>query len=150
MIMGLIIHLFNRLCRSDPAMAIPTPQWRFKNQLRTVVRLMNRILADVEQTKHPYKTFIGRITDRGFDLLGYRIGDRLRKRLSVAWKTWVNHRAKLMQLYEQGASKECVAGYVRRLLIWVRSGVEIDLREVVLGFLGDGDFDGVFVVGFSF
>ena len=114
-----------------------------RNQLRTVVRLMNRILAGVEQTKHPYKTFIGRITDEGFDFLGYRIGDRLRKGLSVAWKTWVNHRAKLMQLYERGASEECVAGYVRRWLIWVKSGVEIDLREVVLGFCG-GVVDGVY------
>ena len=48
-----------------------------------------------------------------------------------------------MQLYERGASKECVAGYVRRWLIWVKSGVEIDLREVVLGFCG-GVVDGVY------
>ena len=47
-----------------------------------------------------------------------------------------------MQLYERGASEECVAGYVRRWLIWVRSGVEIDLREVVLGFCGDGVYAG--------
>ena len=55
-----------------------------------------------------------------------------------------------MQLYERGASEECVAGYVRRWLIWVKSGVDIDLREVVLGFCGgvvDGVYEG-FVLGF--
>jgi len=36
-----------------------------KNQLRTVVKLMNQILEEVKQTKHPYKTFIGRIKKNG-------------------------------------------------------------------------------------
>jgi RNA-directed DNA polymerase len=28
---------------------------------------MNQILEEVKQTKHPYKTFIGRIKETGFD-----------------------------------------------------------------------------------
>ena len=100
-------------------------------QLRDVVRLMNRCLDDVEQTKHPYKTYIGRIKDDGFDFLGYRIGDVKVHGLGIAWKTWANHFSRIRQLYEQNASVECVAGYVKRWLVWVRSGVEIDLGKVV-------------------
>ncbi|NRB64954.1 MAG: hypothetical protein HRU40_18350, partial [Saprospiraceae bacterium] len=105
------------------------------NQLRTVVRLMNQILEEVKQQKHPFKTYIGRIKDEGFDFLGYRIANKIVNGLSIAWKTWANHQAKLKQLYEQNASKECIAGYVKRWLIWVRSGVDIDLMGVVRMFL---------------
>jgi len=105
-----------------------------RHQLRTVVRLMNRILEDVQMTKHPFKTFIGRIKDNGFDFLGYRIARKAMKGLAIAWRTWCNHREKLNQLYEQGASQEDIGGYIKRWLCWVRSGVEIDLERVVGGF----------------
>ena len=104
-------------------------------QLRTVVRLMYEVLNRVKQTVHPFKTYIGRIRDEGFDFLGYRIGGG-GNFLGLAWKTWANHFGKIRQLYEQNASKECVAGYVKRWLVWVRSGVEIELGVVIEQGLG--------------
>ena len=104
-----------------------------RNQLRTVVRLMNQILEEVKQKKHPFKTYIGRIKEEGFDFLGYRIGNKIINGLTLAWKTWANHQAKLKQLYEQNVSKERIAEYVKRWSIWVRSGVEIDLKAVIEG-----------------
>ncbi|WP_353570480.1 reverse transcriptase domain-containing protein [Candidatus Albibeggiatoa sp. nov. BB20] len=87
---------------------------RTRNQLRTAVRLMNRVLDVVKMTmtKHPYKTFIGRIKFTGFDFLGYRIGNCLQKGLDIAWKTWANHQGKLHQLYEQGVSETDIGQYV--------------------------------------
>ena len=38
---------------------------------------------------------------------------------------------KEQQLYEQGASQESIAKYVKHWLVWVRSGVEIDLTTVI-------------------
>lgn len=102
-----------------------------RHQLRQVVRLMNQELDRVEQTKHPFKTYIGKIKESGFDFLGYRIKPNLENKLDLAWKTWANHFDKLKQLYEQGASKERIAKYVKHWLVWVRSGVEIDLIAVI-------------------
>ena len=107
-----------------------------RHQLRTVVRLMYEVLDGVKQTVHPFKTYIGRIKDDGFDFLGYRIGDLKVKGLGIAWKTWANHFGKVRQLYEQGVSFGDIAGYVKRWLVWVRSGVEIDLGVVVEQGLG--------------
>ena len=67
--------------------------------------------------------------------MGYRIGGG-GNFLGLAWKTWANHFGKIRQLYEQNASKECVAGYVKRWLVWVRSGVEIELGVVIEQGLG--------------
>ncbi|MCV6639221.1 reverse transcriptase/maturase family protein [Candidatus Albibeggiatoa sp. nov. NOAA] len=98
---------------------------RTRQQLRAAVRIMNRVLDRVKMTKHPYKTFIGRIKESGFDFLGYRIGNRLRQGLDIAWKTWANHQGKLRQLYEQGVSETDIGQYVERWQRWVRSGVEV-------------------------
>lgn len=57
-----------------------------RNQLRTVVRLMYVCLEQVEQTVHPFKTFIGKIKETGFDFLGYRIGGCVGGSLGLAWK----------------------------------------------------------------
>ncbi|MCV6638916.1 hypothetical protein [Candidatus Albibeggiatoa sp. nov. NOAA] len=73
-------------------------------------------------TKHPYKTYIGRMKFTDFDFLGYRIGNRLHKGLDIAWKTWANHQGKLRQLYEQGVSETDIGQYVERWQRWVRSG----------------------------
>ncbi len=70
-------------------------------QLRAVVKLMNISLQAVKQTKHPYKTYIGRCKDAGFDFVGYRITPNPKNTLTLAWKTWVNHFNKLKQLYER-------------------------------------------------
>ncbi|SBS31940.1 Reverse transcriptase (RNA-dependent DNA polymerase) [Marinomonas spartinae] len=101
-----------------------------RHQLRTAVKLMNQSLNDVKQTKHPFKTYIGKIKENGFDFLGYRIVQQ-KKKLSLAWKTWANHLTKLQQLYEQGTPKARIAEYVTRWLTWVRGGVEIDLIKVI-------------------
>ena len=106
-----------------------------RNQLRTVVRLMYQILEEVKQTIHPFKTYIGRIKDEGFDFLGYRIASKIINGLSIAWKTWANHRVKLKQLYEQNVTEKRIAEYVKRWLIWVRSGVDIDLMGAVRMFV---------------
>ena len=98
---------------------------RTRNQLRTAVRIMNRVLNAVKMTKHPFKTYIGRLRTTGFDFLGYRIGNRLINGLTIAWMTWANHRDKLNQLYEQGVSAKDIGRYVERWRRWVRSGVEV-------------------------
>jgi len=104
-----------------------------RNQLRVVVRLRNRVLDKVRMTKHPFKTFIGRIKESGFDFLGYRLG-RMGQGLGIAWATWVNHQCKLRQLYEQGVCHKDIGEYVERWLRWVRSGVKIDFSKASEGF----------------
>ena len=103
---------------------------------------MNECLGDVKQTKHPFKTYIGRIRDDGFDFLGYRIGivteQNSGSKLGLAWKSWANHFDRLRLLYERGVSVGDIAGYVKRWLVWVKGGVEIDLRWVVEVGLGSG------------
>jgi RNA-directed DNA polymerase len=101
-----------------------------RHQLRTAAKLMNQSLNDVKQTKHPFKTYIGKIKKTGFDFLGYRIGQK-KEKLTLAWKTWSNHLTKLQQLYEQDVPKTRIAEYVTRWLTWVRSGVAINLKEVI-------------------
>lgn len=115
-----------------------------RHQLRHVVKLMNGVLDDVKMTKHPFKTYIGRIKNEGFDFVGYRLGDKQIAGSGIAWKTWVNHRAKVQQLYEQGASNESIAGYVKRWLVWVRSGVEIDLKKALSGLIRPDDTQGLY------
>jgi hypothetical protein len=92
-----------------------------RNQLRTVVGKMNRVLDALKVTKHPFKTYIGRLKSTGFDFLGYRIGHY--DGLKIAWMTWANHLDKLDQLYEQGASETEIGLYVLRWENWVRSGL---------------------------
>ncbi|MCG7534145.1 reverse transcriptase domain-containing protein [Pseudoalteromonas sp. OOF1S-7] len=58
-----------------------------RHQLRAVVKLMNTSLQAVKQTKHPYKTYIGRIKDAGVDFVGYRITPNPKNNLTLAWKT---------------------------------------------------------------
>ncbi|MFM2478180.1 hypothetical protein [Celerinatantimonas sp. MCCC 1A17872] len=51
-------------------------QWvclRRKGAKAFLRRLMNRSLGEVKQTKHPFKTYIRRINETGFDFLGYRL-----------------------------------------------------------------------------
>lgn len=55
-----------------------------RRQLRHVVKLMNQSLGKVKQTKHPFKTYIGRIKETGFDFLGYRFTPN--RALTPAWQ----------------------------------------------------------------
>ena len=79
----------------------------------------------IKMTRHPFKTYIGRLRTTGFDFLDYRIGNRLINGLTIAWMTRANHRDKLNQLYEQGVSAKDIGRYVERWRRWVRSGVEV-------------------------
>ncbi|MBJ7540071.1 hypothetical protein [Marinomonas transparens] len=92
---------------------------------------MNQCLDAVKQTKHPFKTYIGKIKDSGFDFLGYRITAQIKEKVTLAWKTIANHIDKLQQLYEQGATQQRIAEYVKHWLQWARSGVEIELSKVI-------------------
>ena len=67
-----------------------------KYQLRDIVKIMNTNLDLVKQTKHPFKTYIGRLTDHGIDFLGYRIGAKDAEGLEIAWQNWGNYQAKLI------------------------------------------------------
>ena len=102
-----------------------------RGQLRRAVKLMHSGLERAKMTIHPLKTYIGRIKEEGFDFLGYRI---MKGKLKAAWKTWVNHRTRLRQLYEQNTSIEDIGAYVKRWLQWLRSGVDFDVREAVRHF----------------
>ena len=68
--------------------------------------------------------------------------------MGLAEKTWTNHRDRLLRLYEQGASEDVVKGYVKRWLVWVRSGVVIDMNAVLadqvggFGLASSGRFSG--------
>ena len=47
-----------------------------RHQLRVVVRLMNQCLLALKQTKHPFKTYIGKIKANGFDFIGIQDRDK--------------------------------------------------------------------------
>jgi hypothetical protein len=95
-----------------------------QTQLRKVVKITNQVLTALKQTKHPDKTFIGRI-QKGFNFLGYHFNGLT---LRVARITIENALAKITQLYEEKASPnagERLADYARRWRSWVRAGVPL-------------------------
>ncbi|MCL1123195.1 hypothetical protein [Shewanella surugensis] len=53
------------------------------------------------------------------------------RQLALAENTYINHSDKLLRLYEQNACETLIAEYVKHWLVWVRSGVEIDLKQVI-------------------
>jgi RNA-directed DNA polymerase len=87
-------------------------------KLRRAVRLVNRLLDALKLSKHPDKTSLGR-TDRGFDFLGYRFEAT---GLGLAAQTKQRFVERVTRLYEQGAATTRIGDYVRRWLIWARSG----------------------------
>ena len=90
-----------------------------KGRLRQVIKHTYRILHDLKLTLHPDKTFIGRI-DKGFDFLGYHF---TRQDLRLSLITLQRARDKLRQLYEQGASKQRLAHYLRQFWRWAKAAV---------------------------
>ncbi len=105
-------------------MLAPT-RWK----LRKVVALVNQTLAELCVVQHPDKTFVGRIS-RGFSFLGYEFNAVGLVR--VAEPTRNNFGGRIKQLYEQGASRERIADYVRRWLIWVKSGLNRQMMGALL------------------
>ena len=61
------------------------------------VRLVNQVLGSLSLSKHPDKTFIGRI-EKGFDFLGYHFGP---EGISVAKETVKRFVERATRLYEQ-------------------------------------------------
>ncbi len=79
------------------------------------------MLGSLRLSKHPDKTFIGRI-ERGFDFLGYHFGP---EGLTLAAKTIEQFVARAIRLYEQEPGKTFASSrlglYVRRWVRWARS-----------------------------
>ncbi|WP_027707730.1 reverse transcriptase domain-containing protein [Zooshikella ganghwensis] len=97
-----------------------------RHQLRNAVKTMNVVLNKLKVTKHTFKTFIGRMI-KGFDFLGNRLNTSVNV-LHIAWMTWVNHKNKVAQLYEQGADLLSIERYVKRWLTWVKGGLRFDVE----------------------
>ena len=93
-------------------------------KLRTAIVRVNEILSALKVTQHPDKTFIGRI-ERGFDFLGYAFSPA---GMAVATRTIRKFVERTSQLYEQDALR--IGDYVRRWLIWVKSGVPLITKGV--------------------
>jgi len=121
----------------DDWVVLAPSRWR----LRRVVKQVNQILADLKICTHPEKTFVGR-TERGFDFLGYEFlpgvieGDSslpqaTRFRLQVSPRAWARFVERFGRLYEQGADNHRLGQYVRRWMIWVRSGLHTQLIDLL-------------------
>ncbi len=84
------------------------------------MRRASRTLAELRIRQHPGKTFVGRIS-RGFDFLGYRFSSA--GLVGVALQAVERCAERMTPLYEQGADDVRIGDYVRRWLVWVRSGL---------------------------
>ncbi len=94
--------------------------------------------------QHPEKTFIGR-TEPGFVFLGYQMNAT--GLTGVAPPTVERFVRRVHRLYEQGAIA-CLGEYVRRWLVWVRSGLSLhtsELCEVKEQICGGRDGDSQFL-----
>ncbi len=116
----------------DDWIVIAPSRWK----LRTAVGIVNKTLNLLKVEQHPDKTFIGRI-DKGFSFLGYQINKA--GLTGVAPPTRERFVERVNQLYEQGADGGRIGDYVRRWLVWVRSGLvsrsdnnQIDFTRFVL------------------
>lgn len=105
----------------DDIVVLAPTRWK----LRRAVSMVNRHLAGLGLTKHPDKTFIGRI-EKGFDFLGYRFS---RAGLTVASATVDRFIERIARLYEQeqfSAERPPLLGpYVRRWVGWARGGLKV-------------------------
>ena len=101
----------------DDWVVLAPTRWK----LRKAIRIVNETLAELEVEQHPDKTFVGYI-ERGFSFLGYEFNqDGL---IGVAEPTRQRFVERVHQLYEQGADQVRVGKYVRRWLVWVKSGLD--------------------------
>jgi RNA-directed DNA polymerase len=102
----------------DDILVLAPTRWKLKDAVRRVNQQLERLAL----SKHPDKTFIGRI-EKGFDFLGYRFS---RAGLSVAPATVDRFIAKAARLYEQErcnpAGVPLLGPYVRRWLGWAGGG----------------------------
>lgn len=97
-------------------------------QNRRVVKVLNQWFNRLNITKHPGKTFIGKI-EKGFDFLGYHFS---RNSLRLAPNTIRKHVEHINQLYEQQKKKNATSKeiafilgeYVKRWQCWCTAGLQ--------------------------
>jgi len=109
----------------DDWIVLADTRWK----LRGAVKAANEALEQLKVQKHPFKTFIGRIS-HGFDFLGYRMTPESADGLEVAGQTINNHFDKIVRLYEQGAGIERIGQYVKGWWQWVNAGVDVIVQRV--------------------
>jgi retron-type reverse transcriptase len=102
----------------DDWVILAPSRWKLRKAIRTV----NQGLAELKVSRHPDKTFIGRI-ERGFDFVGYRFSSQ---GLGIAPQAMARFRARLARLYEQDADVDRIGQYVRRWWGWAQAGVSLD------------------------
>jgi hypothetical protein len=108
----------------DDILILSKTRW----QNRKAVKQLNQCLNRLKLTKHPNKTFIGKI-EKGFDFLGYHFSREL---LKVAEKTWEKHVLHIARLYEQLRIKKATSNemastlgmYVTRWQRWAVAGLQ--------------------------
>jgi len=108
----------------DDWIVLADTRWK----LRRAVKAANEALEQLKVQKHPFKTFIGRIS-HGFDFMGYRMTPESALGLDVAGQTIKNHFDKIVRLYEQGAGMERIGQYVKGWWQWVNAGVDVIVRS---------------------
>jgi len=108
----------------DDWIVLADTRWK----LRRAVKAANEALEQLKVQKHPFKTFIGRIS-HGFDFLGYRMTPESIDGLDVAGQTIKNHFDKIARLYEQGAGMERIGRYVKGWWQWVNAGVDVIVQR---------------------
>jgi hypothetical protein len=122
---GLMLKSLDESIPADCAYVRYMDDWviliKTRQQLRRVVKRMHAIMHRLKFKLAKDKTFIGRISS-GFDFLGHRFNHR--GLVGLAKKTVLNFIGRVSQLYEQGASSRRIADYVRRWIIWCRSGLQ--------------------------
>ncbi len=111
----------------DDWVVLAPTRWK----LRQAVRIVNETLAELKVQQHPDKTFIGR-TGRGFAFLGYQMNAA--GLTGVAPPTMERFVERVNRLYEQGAGAYRIGEYVRRWLVWVKSGLQEITCEVAFSF----------------
>ena len=108
----------------DDWVVLAPSRWK----LRRAIAVVNETLAELQVEQHPDKTFIGP-TARGFEFLGYRMNAA--GLTGVANLTWERFVERVHRLYERQALT-CLGEYVRRWLVWVRSGLERKSMECIV------------------
>jgi hypothetical protein len=98
--------------------------------LRKAVRIVNQTLAELQIEQHPDKTFVGR-TKRGFSFLGYEFDAA--GLAGIALPTRERFVERIHRLYEQGATASRIGEYVRRWLIWIKSGLPCSVSDSICG-----------------
>ena len=103
----------------DDIVVLAPTRWK----LRAAVKALNQALGALRLTKHPGKTFIGRI-EKGFDFLGYHFSPQ---GLTLARQTIENFLERVIRLYEQEPGDDLVparlGAYVRRWRRWSAAGL---------------------------